>query len=120
MKISEMPAPSSSSGAKHSVVVDFQYGSDDLSPVFALEDQLIAAIKAAGAGEFDGNEFGIDGSDGSIFSGSFFMFGPDADRLFEAIRPVLESSLLMRGAIAIKCYGPPEDGVRQIRVTVGS
>jgi hypothetical protein len=48
------------------------------------------------------------------------MYGPDADRLFEAVRPVLESAGFMRGARVRLRYGPPEDGVREREVVLGS
>ena len=94
------PAP------EQAVIVHFSYGSTDLQPLSALEDKLEHAIAAAGVGEFDGNEVAADGSDGYLY-----MYGQDADRLFEAVEPVLESSQFMRGAKVIKRYGPPEDGV---------
>lgn len=101
--------------SEQAVIVHFAYGQTDLSPLFELEDQLIVAVEAAGAGEFDGNEVATDGSDGDLY-----MYGPDADRLFEAIRPVLESATCIREAVATIRYGPPEDGVRERKVALGS
>ncbi len=100
---------------EQAVIVKFKYGSTDLSPLFELEDQLIAAIDAAGVGEFDGNEVATDGSDGDLY-----MYGSDADRLFEAVRPILESATCIHQAVATIRYGPPEDGVRERKVTIGS
>ena len=37
---------------EHAVIVHFQYGSTDLSRLFALEEQLQEAIGAAAVGEF--------------------------------------------------------------------
>jgi hypothetical protein len=101
--------------AEHAVVVHFQYGSTDLSRLFQLEEKLESAIAAASAGELDGNEVAVDGSDGFLY-----MYGPDADRLFEAIRPVLEATSFMKGATAKKRYGPAADGVREVEVNVAS
>jgi hypothetical protein len=98
---------------EHAVIVYFNYGSTDLQPLFALEDKLEQAISAANAGEFDGNEVAVDGSDGYLY-----MYGPDADKLFEAVRPVLESSSFMKGAAVTKRYGPPEDGIREVVVRI--
>lgn len=95
--------------AEHAVIVSFTYGTTDLSPLFELEEKLEAAIAAAEAGEFDGNEVAADGSEGSLY-----MYGPDADRLFDVIKPVLVQSPFMVGASVTKRYGPPEDGVREI------
>jgi hypothetical protein len=71
----------------------------------------MAAIESAGVGEFDGNEMAQDGSDGSLY-----MYGPDADQLFEAVRPVLEAATCITDAVATIRYGPPEDGVREREV----
>ena len=98
---------------EHAVIVRFNYGSVDLEPLFALEDKLKDAIESTGTGEYDGNEIVTDGSRGTLY-----MYGPDADQLFEAIRPALESSIFMRGAVATKRYGPPADGIRESTVVI--
>jgi hypothetical protein len=100
-----------SSQPDHAVIVHFEYGSTDLSRLFALEEQLERCIDEAGVGEFDGNEIATDGSDGSLF-----MYGPDADALFASIRPVLTSTDFMNGARVVLRYGPPEDGVPETEV----
>lgn len=51
----------------------------DMASIATLEDRLIEAITHARAGEFDGNEF--TGSD--VY---FYAYGPDGDRLLEAVR----------------------------------
>ena len=99
----------------HAVIVRFDYGQTDLSPLYELEDQLIAAIESAEVGEFDGNEVAVDGSDGTLY-----MYGPDADRLFEVVRPVLASATCIRNAVATIRYGPPEDGVKEREVTIAA
>ena len=99
----------------HALVVHFEYGSTDLSRLFALEELIEQAIERHAAGEFDGNEVAADGSDGFLY-----MYGPDADRLFAAVRPVLEGAGFMRGARVTLRYGPPEDGVREREVVLGS
>ena len=100
---------------EHAVIVHFQYGSTDLTRLFTLEEQLEQAIAMADAGEFDGNEVAADGSDGYLY-----MYGPDADRLFAAVRPALQAAGFMRGARVKLRYGPPEDGVREIEVELGT
>jgi hypothetical protein len=99
---------------QHAVIVHFTYGSTDLAPLSALEDRLIAAIAAADAGEFDGNEVAVDGSDGYLY-----MYGPDADALFAAIRPVLETAPFMNGARVTIRYGSPDDDVAEREVVLG-
>jgi hypothetical protein len=102
--------------AEHAVIVTFAYiGSTDLDPLFALESQLESAISAARAGEYDGNEVAVDGSDGTLY-----MYGPDADKLFAVVRPVLEACTFMKGAAVKLRYGPPADGVRESTVQLAS
>ena len=99
---------------EQAVIVHFHhYGSTDLTRLFALEDRLEKAIGAAHAGEYDGNEIATDGSDGSLY-----MYGPDADRLFDVIRPILEAEHFTRGADVVKRYGAPGDGVREAKLKI--
>ena len=100
--------------AEHAVIVRFDYGSKDLAPLFEVEEQLEAAVEAAGAGEYDGNEIAVDGSDGFLY-----LYGPDADRLYAAIEDVLGGATCLKNAVATLRYGPPEDGVPQVQVKVG-
>ena len=76
---------------------------------------LLSGANAAHAGEYDGNEVATDGSDGFLY-----MYGPDADRLFEVIRPILEACSFMRGARMTLRYGPPSDEVRRREFVLGS
>ena len=90
--------------SEHAVIVHFYYNSTDLSQLFALENQLTSSIEEAGVGEYDGNEVAVDGSDGYLY-----MYGPNADALFEAIRPILEATEFMRGAKAKLRFGSPDE-----------
>jgi hypothetical protein len=99
--------------SEQAVIIDFNYGSRDLSKLFELEDQLVAAISDANVGEYDGNQIAVDGSDGTLY-----MYGPDADRLFEAVKPILEGTSFMKGAKVTRRYGPPEDGVREAHTSI--
>jgi len=103
-----------SSSPEHSVIVDFYYGSRDLQRLFDLEDELDRAITSAGVGEYDGNEIAVDGGDASLY-----MYGPDADRLFAVVRPILETTDFTRGARAHLRYGPPDADVREKTVVIG-
>jgi hypothetical protein len=101
--------------SEHALVVHFEYGSTDLSRLFALEELIEQALTRHGVGEFDGNEMAVDGSDGYLY-----MYGPDADQMFAAVRPVLEGADFMRGARVTLRYGPPANGVREHQVVLGS
>lgn len=99
-------------GAEHAVIVEFKYGLNDLGPLRETGSRLDAALRSAGAGEYDGDEVASDLSDGSLY-----MYGPDADHLYAAIRPVLESAAFLRGATVHVRYGPP--GSREKVIIVG-
>ncbi len=77
----------------HAMIVNFDYGSTELAPLHALEDELEQVIKEADVGVFDGHEIALDGSDGF-----YYMYGPDADRLAEVALPVLRQSEFCKGA----------------------
>jgi hypothetical protein len=86
-----------------------QHGTtEEVKSIHALSDDLKAAIAKHEAGAFDGDEFG--GGECTLY-----MYGPDADRLFDAIRQPLAASPLSRGGYAIKRFGPPGQG-KQVRV----
>jgi hypothetical protein len=63
-----------------------------------LQGQLREAIEEAFVGEFDGNEFGESEC-------IIFMYGADADLLFDTIQPILNSSPHANGGFAVKRYG---------------
>lgn len=93
----------------HAVIVHFRYGSTNLDALLKAERQLAAAIDAAGVGQLDGYDVAVDGS-----NGRFFMYGPDADRLYDTVEPVLERFPFAKGATVMRRYGPPEKGVKTL------
>ncbi|TFY96169.1 hypothetical protein [Ramlibacter humi] len=99
--------------SEHAVIVRFDYGSTDLEPLFGLEEELEEAIAAADAGEYDGNEVAVSGRDGVLY-----MYGPDADALFSAVKPILASTACIRNVVATLRYGPPADDIRRVEVRV--
>ena len=101
--------------SQHAVIVRFDYGQTDLSPLHELEDKLTDAIESASAGEFDGDEVAMDGSDGTLY-----MYGPSADRLFDVVRPVLASADCIHNAVATIRYGSPENGVQEKMVAIAA
>jgi hypothetical protein len=74
-----------------------RFGFDDMVD---LEDTLIAVVERHQVGEIDGHEIGS--SDGTIF-----LYGPDADLMFEAIEPVLLTHPLCAGARVVLRKGGP-------------
>ncbi|RUU51091.1 hypothetical protein [Mesorhizobium sp. M2C.T.Ca.TU.002.02.1.1] len=89
-----------------------QFGTpQERQSVQALEDQLQQAISNADVGEFDGDEFG----GGKC---TLYLYGPDAERLFVAIEPVLKSSSAAVGGYAIKRFGAATDpNAKEVRVS---
>lgn len=100
-------APAQQAAAEQTVVARYQLStgptgtSTDIQSLFTLEQRLIDAIGEARAGEFEGNEFGP----GEV---TLFAYGPDADRLFAAMEPVLRS-FPARPAQVLLRYGGVQD-----------
>ena len=84
-----------------------------LNPLFSLEDQLRTAIESGGGGEYDGHEIAMDGSDGTLY-----MYGPNADKLFEVVEPILRAVPFMSGASVTKRYGPPDDETKKVALVL--
>jgi hypothetical protein len=74
-----------------------------------IEDQLSSAVTRDGTGDFDGNEVGQGGA-------TLFMYGPDAERLFRTVEPVLRAYPLCRGARAVIRAGGPGGRERELKL----
>jgi hypothetical protein len=96
---------------QHSVIITFNYGIEELDDLFELEDKLRNAIELKRVGEYDGHEIAIDSSDGTLY-----MYGPNAQTLFKCIKPILDETEFMRGAIAQLRFGPLSDDVNEIEI----
>lgn len=66
----------------------------DSLEVTQLENLLTQEIERQGLGEFDGDEWG----QGEL---TLFMYGPDCERLFAGIEPVLRGHPLCAGGYAV-------------------
>lgn len=104
---------------EHAVIVHFRYfltkGEVDLQPLYKLEDRLENAISSAGVGDYDGNEVAEDGSDGFLY-----MYGPDGNKLFETVKPILKSTKFTKDASVTIRFGPSEDDVKEITIKLDS
>jgi hypothetical protein len=89
---------------EQALIIHFRYGSNDLTELFELENKLEDIIKKQNLGEFDGDEIATDCSDGFLY-----MYGPDARKIFDAIRDTLTATPFMRKAIAKLQFGPSEE-----------
>ena len=101
-----LPLSVTFAGEEHAVLIFLRYplsgpGSKEaVHRLFELEDQIAAAIEQAGVGEHDGNEVG-----GGEFT--IYCYGPNADKLFAAIEPVLVRSKITKDGRVVIRYGKP-------------
>ena len=64
----------------------------------ALDEKLRHAVETSGAGEVDGHEWG-----GGYYTS--YLYGPDADRLFEAVSLAVLQYPAPAGSYVVKRYG---------------
>jgi uncharacterized protein YbaR (Trm112 family) len=101
------PAPSAATRkTDHAVLVHVKLSDDrfgienERRRIAGLEDALSQAVTSAGVGEHDGNEVG--GGEYTLYA-----YGPDAQRLAAAMRPILLKANLPRGSYMTIRAGPP-------------
>ncbi|MBP8115078.1 MAG: hypothetical protein KAY50_06965 [Chitinophagaceae bacterium] len=99
--------------AEHAVIIHFTYGIQGLDLLNQLEEKLENVIATNKLGEYDGHEIAVDYSDGFLY-----MYGPNAEILFKGIQSTLNSFDFMKGASVKLRFGPPEDGVKELDVTI--
>jgi len=98
---------------EQAVIIVFNYGLEEDEPFYELSDKLRVLVDESGFGEYDGHEMAMDNSDGS-----FYMYGPDAKKLYEVVKSTIEKVPFMAGANVILRLGPPETGVKQVSFTL--
>ncbi len=98
---------------EQAVIVNFKYGITTLKPLHKLEEALETIIEEKKAGEYDGHEIAVDYSDGCLY-----MYGPDAEKLFETVKPIMEKTDFLKDADVKLRFGPPEDGVKEIHYKI--
>lgn len=91
-------------GREQSVVIYFNYGIEDDEPFFNLGEKLNQIMEDQNLGEYDGHEMELDNRDGS-----YYLYGPSAEKIFKAVKPCLEEIPFMKGAIAVLRFGRGED-----------
>lgn len=94
---------------EQAVIIEFNYGLEEDEPFYELSDKLRVLVDESGLGEYDGHEINIDNSDGS-----FYLYGPDAKKLYEIVRSTIEKVPFMTGANVRLRFGPFEDGVKEV------
>ncbi len=94
---------------EQAVIIEFDYGLDEDESFYDLSDKLRVLVEESGLGEYDGHEMAIDNSDGS-----FYLYGPDAKKLYEVIKETIEKTPFMNGANVMLRFGPPKVGVKTV------
>jgi hypothetical protein len=88
------------------IVLQFPIGKlddeDALDAVFELQDILKEIIDMEEIGRFDGNEFCEAPDETSV---TFFIYGSNADKIQEAIIPILDMLPKLPGSYIFKQYG---------------
>ena len=95
----------------HAVIINFYQALESMDKLVELEYKLRSIISEKVVGEYDGHDIALDHSDGTLY-----MYGPNAEKLFLAIKETLEKTDFMKGATATLRFGPPGDGVKEIDV----
>ncbi|GEM_PF-1346529 len=103
--------PESKLTNEHSVIIEFNEGLDGLEEIHELEKKLRDKLEGSDKGWWDGHELGMDTPEGMIF-----LYGKNAEELFKEVKPILEMSPLMKGAIAYLSFGPPSQDTPVIEV----
>lgn len=104
----------SDSASEHCVIVHFEYGKENLDQLHELERRLEDALADKTVGDYDGHEIATEYSDGFLC-----LYGDNAERLFKKIKGILETTDFMIDAKVKLRFGPPEDGVKEIELTLG-
>jgi hypothetical protein len=101
--------PPSHPGGKQAVLLHID--GEDFDRMVEISDKLTDAIEGAKIGVFDGNEIG--GNETVLF-----MYGPDAELIFNTIEPILMADETLHGTKAIIRWG--NHGAPQREVIIGS
>ena len=84
----------------------------------ALEKRLAARITREAVGAYDETRWHAADGEGAA---ELLAYGPDADALWEAMKPIIVASDPKPGSHAIKIYGDPlQPSAKQVRVDLAS
>jgi hypothetical protein len=81
--------------SNHLLIIQFFYGIEDISELHQLEDKLRLLLIENEVGSYQGHEISLDFGDGYLF-----LIGEDAAKIYECIKPLLESYYFMDKSIA--------------------
>lgn len=104
-----IPSPAEQAVLIHLNGTDLAQDVYDNYDTSTLEDLLIDALQSSSLGEFDGNEVGPETT-------TLYLYGPDAEKIFTRIEPILRDYPLCEHAEIIIRKGP--NGSPQRTVTL--
>ncbi|MBL8091956.1 MAG: hypothetical protein KF758_02910 [Anaerolineales bacterium] len=93
---------------QQSVIIHFQYGLDTLDSLHDLENELETILEFAKVGFYDGNEINVNLNDGYMF-----MYGSDAEKIYEVIFPIIKLFPFMNNATVTLHYELPIGGTKE-------
>jgi hypothetical protein len=70
-----------------------EYGTTNLERIYSVSAELDKALKGTNLGELDGHMLSVDGSDGFLF-----LFGPDAQKLYEYVKAIILRTPFLKNA----------------------
>jgi len=113
MMISIFGARPAQAAEEQAVIVHFEH-TGDWADFFEWEPKIEKAVKGSHAGDYDGNELAVNGSDGKIY-----MYGPSADQLLMVARPYLQAATFLKNKMATLRYGDAKDPhAREVNIPI--
>ena len=91
----------------HSVIIYFGNGLPYPDALYETGFELSALIEKEQVGYYDWHCTAEDDSHGWLY-----MYGPDADKLFEIVKPVFEKTSFLKNGVVTLRYGPAETETR--------
>ena len=92
---------------EQSVIIFFENGLPYPDALYETGFELHDLIEREGMGYYDWHCTAEDDTHGWLY-----MYGPDADKLFETVRPVFEKTSFLKKGIVTLRYGPPGIGAK--------
>jgi hypothetical protein len=89
---------------EHAVLVYFNYGFQDLNPLHDVENDMEELLLSMDVGSLDGHDIAVDANDGILY-----LYGSDAKKLYNAIKPILLKTSWMAGARIHLRFGDVDD-----------
>ena len=95
------------------IISFFNYHFPELDELHELDIHLEKVVEEAKIGFYDGHEINMDGPDGTLY-----LYGPDAGKLFDLVKPILENTKWMKGAVATLDFGGPVDNPNHLEIEI--